>query len=187
MARAFKKNAEKLHEYMDYINALAYKDSLTGVKNRTAYDEMSAELDVKIKIGYVDAFALLVADINGLKLTNDKYGHEVGNKLIKRASKIICDVFKHSPVYRVGGDEFAVLLKGEDFENLEALLNEMDSKSKEAFIIVDSDRVPVTIARAAETFDLDLDSSVEDLFSRADRKMYEDKNKKKNLCDKSEQ
>ena len=66
-------------------------------------------------------------------------------------------------------------------------MNEMDSKSKEAFIIVDSDRVPVTIARAAETFDLALDSSVEDLFSRADRKMYEDKNKKKNLCDKSEQ
>ena len=187
LARAFEKNAEKLHEYMDYINALAYKDPLTGVKNRTAYNEMSAALDVKIKIGYVDAFALLVADINGLKLTNDKYGHEVGNKLIKRASKIICDVFKHSPVYRVGGDEFAVLLKGEDFENLEALLNEMDSKSQEAFIIVDSDRVPVTIARATETFDPALDSSVEDLFSRADRKMYEDKNKKKNLCDKSEQ
>ena len=179
LANAFKRNAEKLHEYTDYIKALAYKDSLTGIKNRTAYNEMVNDLDVKIKIGNIEPFALLVADINGLKVTNDKYGHEAGNRLIKRASKIICDTFKHSPVYRLGGDEFAVILKGEDFENMSTLLEEMDNKCKDSFIIVDSENVPVIIARAAEIFDHAIDLSVEDLFARTDIKMYEDKKQRK--------
>ena len=181
LARAFEKTAEKLRCYMSYINALAYKDGLTGVKNRTAYNEITAELDVKIKIGYYEPFAMLSADINLLKATNDKYGHEVGNKLITRAAKIICDVFKHSPVFRMGGDEFAVLLKGEDLENLDTLITEMDMRCRESTIIFDSAEIPISIARAAEVFDPTLDSCVEDVYNRADKKMYENKEETKKL------
>lgn len=179
LARAFEKTAEKLRGYMSYINALAYKDGLTGVKNRTAYNEITAELDVKIKIGYYEPFAMLSADINLLKATNDKYGHEIGNKLITRAAKIICDVFKHSPVFRMGGDEFAVLLKGEDLDNLDTLIAEMDMRCHESTITVDSAEIPISIARAAEMFDPTLDSCVEDVYNRADKKMYEHKEETK--------
>ena len=173
LARAFTKTAEKLRGYMSYINALAYKDGLTGLKNRTAYKEMTAELDVKINIGYYEPFAMLSADINLLKQTNDKYGHEAGNKLIVKAAKIICDVFKHSPVYRMGGDEFAVLLKGQDLDNLEALILELDTRCRESILIVDGDQIPIIIARGAEIFNPLLDVSVEDVYNRADIKMYE--------------
>lgn len=179
LARSFEKTAEKLRGYMTYINALAYKDGLTGIKNRTAYNEMSAELDVKIKIGYNEPFGMLSADINLLKATNDKYGHEIGNKLIVKASKIICDVFKHSPVFRMGGDEFAVLLKGEDLENLDALLAELDAKCAESELIIDGDRIPISIARAADVFNPALDVCVEDVYSRADKLMYDNKNTSK--------
>jgi diguanylate cyclase (GGDEF)-like protein len=82
------------------------------VKNRTAYNEIVTELDLAIELGDCEPFAIVVADINGLKKTNDRYGHEIGNRLIVKAAKIICDVFKHSPVYRIGGDEFMVLMRG---------------------------------------------------------------------------
>ena len=180
LARAFEKTSEKLRGYMSYINALAYKDGLTGIKNRTAYNEMSAELDVKIKIGYYEPFAMLSADINLLKATNDKYGHEVGNKLIIKSAKIICDVFKHSPVFRMGGDEFAVLLKGEDLDNLDELLSELDAKCRESTLIVDGDEIPISIAHAAEAFDPAIDVCVDDVYSRADKKMYENKEHIKN-------
>ena len=176
LATAFEKTAEKLGGYMNYINALAYKDSLTGVKNRTAYNEIVTEFDLAMELGDCEPFALVVADINGLKKTNDRYGHEIGNRLIVKAAKIICDVFKHSPVYRIGGDEFVVLLRGQDFDDRVALLNMMDENYKSASVMAGEEIIPVTVARAMEDFDLGFDSSFDDVFNRADKKMYEHKN-----------
>ena len=181
LTKAFERTAEKLNTYMSCVKTLAYKDSLTGVKNRTAYNEMTTELDVKLKIGYHEPFALLTADVNYLKQTNDKYGHEVGNRIIVKAAKIICDVFKRSPVYRIGGDEFVVMMTGDDLANYNDLLREMDVRLEENFIIVDGDHVPISIARAIAVFDPVTDVSVEDVFNRADQKMYEHKKQVKGL------
>lgn len=175
LAVAFEKTAEKLGGYMNYISAIAYKDSLTGVKNRTAYNDAVTELDVTIEIGNCEPFAIVVADINGLKKTNDRYGHEIGNRHIIKAAKIICDVFKHSPVYRIGGDEFVVLLRGEDFEARHDLLRLMDEQYTSAFIMACEETIPVTVARAMEDYDPGLDFSFDDVFNRADKKMYEHK------------
>ena len=160
---------------MNYINAIAYKDALTGVKNRTAYNDTVTELDVSIEIGNCEAFAIVVADINGLKKTNDRYGHEIGNRHIIKAAKIICDVFKHSPVYRIGGDEFVVLLRGADFEARHDLLRLMDEQYATASIMAGEETIPVTVARAMEDYDPGLDFSFDDVFNRADKKMYEHK------------
>ena len=183
LARAFEKTAEKLNGYMDYINALAYRDSLTGIKNLTAYNEMTSAIDVTIKTGdECEPFAILVADINCLKETNDLHGHEIGNRLIIRSAKIICDAFKHSPVYRIGGDEFVVLLRGEDFENYENLLLEMDEKAAKTIIPADEDEITVTIARAVAVFDGAVDFSFADVFNRADKLMYKNKRYLKSLA-----
>lgn len=175
LASAFKKTIEQLRGYMKYINALAYKDALTGIKNRTAYNEASTELDVKIRLGECEPFAILAADVNDLKKTNDKYGHEIGNKLLVKSAKAICDVFKRSPVYRIGGDEFIVILRGEDYENHTALLCELDEKLSKTFITIGEDCFNVSIARAIATFKNDADVSFEDVFNRADKRMYEHK------------
>lgn len=174
---AFMKTAENLRGYMSYINALAYKDGLTGVKNRTAYNEIYAELDLKIKRGNCEPFAIMVADINGLKATNDKYGHEIGNKLIIKTAKIICDVFKHSPVFRIGGDEFVILLRDEDLANNKELLCALDTRFESTVVSSGNTDIPVRAAYAIAEFDSVHDIAFEDVFSRADKKMYENKNK----------
>lgn len=176
LAAVFEKTAKRLSEYMSYVNALAYKDSLTGVKNSTAYKELTAEMDLLVKRGEAEPFAILVADVNELKRTNDRYGHEFGNKLIVKVSRIICDVFKHSPVFRIGGDEFAVVLMGVDFENREALLRELDLKGEGVFIGEGENKIAVSFARAIAVFNADIDDGAASVFHRADTKMYEHKN-----------
>lgn len=172
LARAFEKTAESLRGYISYVNALAYRDSLTGVKNSTAYSEQTNELDLSMKKGEVEPFGIFVADMNGLKNANDSYGHEFGNKLIFKTARLICDVFKHSPVYRIGGDEFAVLLKGDDFARRDELLAELDERSANAVVIDGDNRFPVSFARAIAVYDEELDDSVDSVFDRADKKMY---------------
>ena len=175
LADSMKKTAEKLHGYMSYINALAYRDSLTGVKNSTAYKEAIANVDVKIRTGENPNLAVLLCDINCLKKTNDRYGHEIGNRLIVKAAKVICGIFKHSPVFRVGGDEFVVFLEGEDFENREALVALLDETCEKTFVAAGEETIPVSIARGLELLRSGLDASIEDAVNRADKKMYENK------------
>ena len=66
-------------------------------------------------------------DINNLKEINDTYGHILGDELIVTASRIICDTFKRSPVFRIRGDEFCVILQNKDLADREALFASFDS------------------------------------------------------------
>ena len=179
LARALEKTAVKMKGYTSYIGALAYKDSLTGVKNHAAYTDYTNNIDMSIKAGECEPFALLVADINGLKAANDKYGHEIGNKLIIKAAKAICDAFKRSPVFRIGGDEFAAVLRAEDFESYNQLLENMDRACESSPIVVEDGELPVSVARAIAVYDEIMDTSFDDVFKRADRKMYAHKRQRK--------
>ena len=69
-------------------------------------------------------------DLNFLKVINDTYGHECGNAAIKRLCKLVCKIFAHSPVFRIGGDEFAVILRGSDYENIEKLVAEFNESTE---------------------------------------------------------
>ena len=100
-------------------------DGLTGVKNKAAYLNAEAELNDEIKLGGQPEFAIVVADLNGLKEINDQHGHQTGDNFLKAGCLAICDIFDHSPVFRVGGDEFAVIVRGRDYEHLDALIEEM--------------------------------------------------------------
>ena len=175
LARAIEKTAVKMKGYTNYIGALAYKDSLTGVKNHAAYTDYTNNIDMMIKTGECEPFALLVADINGLKAANDKYGHETGNKLIIKSAKAICDAFSRSPVFRIGGDEFTAVLRGKDFEKYNELVLEMDRACESSPVMVEDGEIPVSVARAIAVFDERMDTSFDDVFKRADRKMYSHK------------
>ena len=86
---------------------------MTGVHNKNAFREYISSIDEKLEGGMDrEPFAIVMCDVNDLKLINDTRGHSFGDEMIQRASRMVCGVFAHSPVFRVGGDEFAVVLKG---------------------------------------------------------------------------
>ncbi len=168
----------KIKEYTTYINALAYRDSLTGIKNSTAYTEAIAELNKDICCGN-PKFGVVVADINNLKQTNDKYGHDVGNDLIIHTAKILTDIFKDSTIFRIGGDEFAIILKGDDYSNYHTLLGCMDEACSKDFVTVCDKKVAVSVARGVALFDPVIDRVYEDVFAKADQAMYMHKEESK--------
>lgn len=165
---------EKIQEYTTYINALAYRDSLTGIKNSTAYTEAVKELNKDINYNNPQ-FGVLVADINNLKQTNDKFGHDIGNELIIHTAKILTDIFKVSSIFRIGGDEFAIILKDKDYSNYRTLLEQMDDACSKDSITVCEHTIPISIARGVALYNSSIDRVYEDVFAKADHAMYMNK------------
>lgn len=178
LSRVLTNTYAKIQEYTTYINALAYRDSLTGIKNSTAYTEAVDELNKEIRC-LNPQFGVIVADINNLKQTNDKYGHDVGNQLIVRTAKILMDTFKTSAVFRIGGDEFVIILRGNDLDDYHALLKKFDESCRSDCITVLDHQIPVSIARGVAVFDQSIDGVYEDVFSNADHAMYLNKEESK--------
>lgn len=155
-----------------YNNAMdmANRDALTGVKNKRAYVQAESELDEQIEQSGNTPFAVVVCDVNGLKQINDTLGHKAGDEYIRDACFIICNIFKHSPVFRIGGDEFAVLLRGNDYTNRNELM-----KSFHEVIEEHKTNGVVILAAGISEFDYKKDIRVQDVFERADNYMYADK------------
>ena len=156
------------------ISAKAFKDVMTGVGNPAAY-EKAKECLAKELSDHKTRFAIVMADINNLKYINDTFGHEIGDQYIRGCCAMICGTYKHSPVYRVGGDEFVVILKNEDYASRtlrltkirEAFVGTYNQKGKE-----DWERYSASIGMAEA---LEEDTSVEQVLKRADEAMYEEK------------
>ena len=164
---------ERMHEErLERARALASIDTLTGVKNRHAYLETEAEMDRQIVEQSASPFAIVMLDVNNLKKVNDTVGHHAGDELLKDACKTICGIFKHSPVFRIGGDEFTVIAQGEDYAHLEERIAEMRNHNTEAL-----QSGGAVIACGTAWFRDD--ACVARVFDRADRNMYEDKNRLK--------
>ncbi|MBR4528663.1 MAG: GGDEF domain-containing protein [Lachnospiraceae bacterium] len=169
LEEAFRKEREQRQE-LETARQMAYTDSLTGVKNKHAYVEAESRMEERIEKGDVTEFGVIVFDINDLKVVNDTMGHEEGDRFIRTASIFICRRFKHSPVYRIGGDEFVVLLEGEDYENRETLLGAFDAQ------IEDNLKTgAVVISGGMDIYRRGDDDGYRMVFERADRKMYERK------------
>lgn len=151
---------------------MARRDDLTGIKNKNAFAEYSQAIDGKIKAGSHDFnFALLVCDMNDLKLINDSQGHSYGDEALQRASRMICDVFKHSPIFRIGGDEFAAVLTDYDYERRDQFLADLRKMSETNGRM----RSGPEIACGLAAYNPVLDGSFDDVFARADGDMYENK------------
>lgn len=152
------------------VRQMAFKDPLTGVKNKNAYIEDAAGIEKRIEDGMLKEFGVIVFDVNGLKTVNDTLGHDEGDKFIKKASKIICRQFKHSPIYRIGGDEFVAFLMSEDYKNRKTLLESFNSQIEK-----NKAEGSVTIASGLAEFDSTKKESYKALFEKADQIMYERK------------
>lgn len=158
--------------------SLAYTDAMTGVKSKLAYAEKGDLIDRQLAEGTIKELAIVVFDVNDLKVVNDTLGHDVGDEFIKRACRLICAIFKQSPVYRVGGDEFVTILEGHDYENREQLIAEFNQE-----IAKNRQNHDVVIALGMAEYQPGQDNSYKRIFERADLQMYEQKRRLKNVGD----
>lgn len=158
---------------------LARRDELTGVKNKTAYKELEASVQGSIE-NDIDslAFAIVVCDTNNLKQINDTKGHAAGDEYLRSSSQLLCNIFVHSPVFRVGGDEFVVFLRGSDYLARHELMNKLRSQ------VLENNKAGngVILASGMSEYKTESDLFVSEIFERADKEMYEDKKKLKSLA-----
>lgn len=182
LSQSFTAMTHHLNRHVGDLNGLAYRDSLTGVKNRTAYQEAADRLDQLIKAGKSPSFAVVMVDTNYLKETNNTYGHDFGDMLIKDGCALICKTFKHSPVYRIGGDEFVVILQNEDLSNFQEVFQKLDHNIERHNLTADQ-RLRISVSRGVAWYDPQQDHSFAEVFKRADDAMYENKReiKSKNI------
>ncbi len=143
-------------------------DSLTGVKNRNAYRIYEERLNAQIEMDRAPEFGIVILDVNDLKKVNDTEGHKAGDQFLRDACKIICTTFKRSPVFRVGGDEFAVLLQGDDYSRMDELIEQMNTHNEDAV-----ENGGIVIALGVSRYDHD--EKVALVYERADQTMYENK------------
>ena len=147
---------------------LANIDAMTGVKNRHAFLEAETNIDRKIADRRQPPFAIVFLDVNDLKKINDTKGHQAGDQYLRDACAIICGVFSHSPVFRIGGDEFAVISQGSDYERINDLVGRISDHNAEA-----AKDGGVIVACGMARYEND--ECVASVFKRADENMYENK------------
>lgn len=159
-----------IREMASKLEGYIYRDKLTGLRNAAAYMSKANELNEKGKLIPDLAYAVILFDVNFLKKVNDKHGHQAGNQLLRHASRVICRVFKHSPVYRVGGDEFIAVLEGEDYENRNVLLCLFDEMIEEESFEIAGEVINVSVARGVGIYRHGM--AFADVAKKADSEMY---------------
>ncbi len=176
-----KRMEENLEEVLDSAMDAANNDALTNFKNKRYYAQTEMTIDKEIEDGKKPEFAILVCDINGLKRVNDRLGHSAGDDFIKDAAQLLTDVFENSTIFRIGGDEFLIILRGEEYKERVKLIDRLKARNR-----VNYDANKATIAFGMSDFNPDKDLRVQDVFERADAAMYDTKRILKHLYAKEE-
>jgi len=155
---------------------MATRDELTHAKNKNAYQELEGELQRQLEADKQGiSFGIIVCDLNNLKKINDTEGHKAGDAYIRECCQLLFDTFAHSPVFRVGGDEFVVVLRDRDYNSRDGLFANLRAQ-----ILDNLDRGEGAVAATGlAVFEADRDSKVSDVFERADSVMYSDKRRLK--------
>ena len=153
LTRAFRQLTSHVKEHISELNRRVYVDALTSVKNQGAFtdalDSLQEQIDNK------------------------------GNLYLKNACQLICRVFHHSPVYRTGGDEFAVIMRGHDYEKRDELIEKFDQNAAEACEKALNKWEEIRVAKGVAVFDPKTDPYAIDTVRRADKIMYQDKRARK--------
>lgn len=156
-----------------YYELLSIEDKMTGFKNQNAYHIELEELSQKDVSGY----AVVFADVNNLKKTNDKYGHAVGDEAIKSSIQCMHGAFNgDGSFYRIGGDEFVWIGKDYSVEQMETVRDRFNKLIKEKNSAVDYE---LSVAFGYAFFDPKKDKTIKDTIDRADVEMYSDKRAEK--------
>lgn len=160
----------------NHFQEMAFHDQLTGLLNRTAYAEHTAN-----KLFDPNDCIIVMCDLNNLKKCNDTYGHDKGDNYIKTSAAMIQQCFSTiGNCYRMGGDEFCVLIKNASISACETYAKKLE-KDAEQYTKNHPEEFPIKIACGYTSYDASIDYDIGDTLRRADKKMYQDKINKKTL------
>lgn len=175
----FKRMARHTKDHISDLNKRVYVDALTSVKNKGAFTNAVETLQKQLDEENADSFGIGMFDCDDLKAVNDQFGHDKGDIYLKTACRLICNVFHHSPVFRIGGDEFAVILRNADYENREELIRSFHESAEKISTSAKNKWEQVSVAMGIAEYDPQTDRLVIDTVRRADRLMYADKRARK--------
>lgn len=159
------------------LEKLAYKDFLTGGLNRTSYEK-----DIEKKIEDKQTFRLNLLDLNHLKYINDNYGHNVGDEAIKLIYNTLDSAFKQiGTSYRIGGDEFAVIIDDIDPEINQKAIEEFN----QSLIEINKQFIhPLKVAIGTDVYTYEQWEQFSKFYHHVDQRMYENKSRLKNITNK---
>lgn len=155
---------------------IMYIDGLTGLSNRNAFEKFEEKLNTDIKNG-IAKFSLVIIDLNFLKKMNDTYGHDKGDIALKILADDIRSMFNGCNCFRIGGDEFAVIISGKNVDVLSFLLTNIGSSITKTG--KSNEWENISAATGYAIYSAEKDTSFHDVFVRADSRMYENKVKMK--------
>jgi len=161
------RNIDKRKQAEEAVLYLSYHDQLTGLYNRRFYEEELHRLDTPRNL----PIALIMADVNGLKLINDAYGHQMGDKILKEFAEILKSECRHDEIAsRVGGDEFVVLFSKTDRQSVETIIKRLN-------VAISKVRIDHTILSVSMGFAIKEDprDDLNDVFKQAEDAMYQHK------------
>lgn len=163
-------------ELKEIYYIMAYTDAMTGLKNRAAFEERKKKLSEN-PVG----LSCLMLDLNNLKTTNDIYGHDKGDDVLVRFS----DVLKNSvddadSIYRIGGDEFAIIFTAYDSAQMEKVIANLKQEIRQTNR---RSEIKISAAMGFASMSQDQVKDVEALIAAADKKMYENKREMKRSPD----
>ncbi len=162
-SKMFKKISNPI--YQDVSNT----DALTGLKNKNSF---STDLHNIENQGHQERYSIIVIDLNGLKTVNDTFGHNIGDKFIRDSADILRNSTfnKNQIVYRIGGDEFAIILhdaSNSDIDKLIKAINENTAKANET-----GGSIQISMSMGHAMFNRNIDRNFSGTFQRADTMMY---------------
>jgi diguanylate cyclase (GGDEF)-like protein len=162
IARAISKHLDNLK-----INKLSYYDSLTELYNRRFFEVELERLDSNRQL----PISIIMADLNGLKIINDSYGHKMGDQMLKKAAEILKSSLREDDILaRQGGDEFVVLLPQTDAAECADIIKRIKANTG----LVEDLKLPLSIALGQAT-KVKPDENIEEIIKKADNQMYENK------------
>lgn len=162
---------QKYQQMMDELN----KDFLTGIFNREAFDEDFTTLFIESNQTNFD-WTFIMFDIDNFKSLNDNYGHLMGDEVLKEVTKTVQETVNHSYIggklYRLGGEEFGILIRKQDHERIEQLVRQIGSEIHSIDIKRADFDVRLSISMGMTMFRVDSDANVRQIYDRADRFVY---------------
>ena len=162
ITRAISKHLDNLK-----IKKLSYYDSLTGLYNRRFFEAELKRLDSKRQL----PISIIMADLNGLKIINDSYGHKKGDQMLIKTAEVLKNSLREEDILaRQGGDEFIILLPQTDKQACAKIIQRIKSQTG----IRDDLDLPLSVALGQST-KISSEEKIEDIVKKADNQMYENK------------
>ena len=170
LTRAFSDLTRHLKVYVNYLNDMAYQDKLTSLRNKGAFDTFIRELQIRLlETDETIEYGIVILRCDGWEAVQNQYGAEKGNLLLKKASQVICHVFKHSPVFRTGTNEFSVVLEKNDYQMRDELISTLRQQAAGSCASEAEPWDQLHLMMGISIYDPETDHYVNDVVRRAEK------------------